>query len=396
MAMSFRLQLFLLAACAVHYACSHTTEVCNAVSADGKSVKLLAATYHTDNTVIGGVLLTDPSGVTTRYDFDGYEVDENQSPAWCSDPGVNCDCAKCPSATQTIHHWQTVTVSDLVDGTYWASTTTDSAVETPLSGCSDGFGSFSVVGSVATASPTAPTVQPTRAPSNNPTTAPTLLPSRNPSTSPTSARPTASPTMEPTTQPTTQPTTAEPSFDPTAEPTNEPSIEPTAEPTIEPSLEPTLSPSDAPSVEPTLMPSSNPTSEPTVNPSAYPTANPTVNPSADPTREPTVNPSADPSADPTVNPSADPTANPTVNPTVEPTMEPTMEPTHSPSPSRGVDSSAAVEKDYGYLLTILLAGASAFLGCGLAVFGELRRRRAKEQAKDNVAITMTSVNAEKK
>jgi len=378
--MSFRLQLFLLAACAVHYACSHTTEVCNAVSADGKSVKLLAATYHTDNTVIGGVLLTDPNGVTTRYDFDGYEVDENQSPAWCSDPGVNCDCAKCPSATQTIHHWQTVTVSDLVDGTYWASTTTDSAVETPLSGCSDGFGSFSVVGSVATASPTAPTVQPTRAPSNNPTTAPTLLPSRNPSTSPTSARPTASPTMEPTTQPTTQPTTAEPSFDPTAEPTNEPSIEPTAEPTIEPSLEPTLSPSDAPSVEPTLMPSSNPTREPTVNPSAFPTANPTVNPSADPTANPTVNPSVDPTAEPTVNPS----------------VEPTMEPTHSPSPSRGVDSSAAVEKDYGYLLTILLAGASAFLGCGLAVFGELRRRRAKEQAKEDVAMAMTSVNVENK
>lgn len=390
MAMSFRLQLFLLAACAVHYACSHTTEVCNAVSADGKSVKLLAATYHSDNTVIGGVLLTDPNGVTTRYDFDGYEVDENQSPAWCSDPGVNCDCAKCPSATQTIHHWQTVTVSDLVDGTYWASTTTDSQVETPLTACSDGFGSFSVVGSVATASPTAPTVQPTRAPSNNPTTAPTLLPSRNPSTSPTSARPTASPTMEPTA---------------------EPSIQPTAEPTIEPSIEPTLSPSDAPSVEPTLMPSPNPTREPTVNPSAYPTANPsveptlmpssnpthepTVNPSADPTREPTVNPSADPTSEPTVNPSADPTANPTVNPTVEPTMEPTMEPTHSPSPLRGVDSSAAVEKDYGYLLTILLAGASAFLGCGLAVFGELRRRRAKEQAKVDVAITMTSVNVEK-
>ena len=60
---------------------SHSVAVCNVVAADGASVKLFAATYHEDETVVGGALLTDPKGVLVRYDFDGWELDQNESPA---------------------------------------------------------------------------------------------------------------------------------------------------------------------------------------------------------------------------------------------------------------------------------------------------------------------------
>ena len=60
---------------------SHSVKICNVVSSDGKSVKILAGTYHPGYTVVGGVLLTY-KGVQTRYDFTGWEDDQDQKPSF--------------------------------------------------------------------------------------------------------------------------------------------------------------------------------------------------------------------------------------------------------------------------------------------------------------------------
>ena len=55
---------------------SHTTEVCNAVSSDGRTVNIYAATYHGISEINQypqlGLLLTAPNGITTEYRFDSW------------------------------------------------------------------------------------------------------------------------------------------------------------------------------------------------------------------------------------------------------------------------------------------------------------------------------------
>ena len=57
---------------------SHTVAVCNSVSADGKSVTIYAATYHSSGVPTGGLRLTAPGDATyTEYLFTGYQTDVN-------------------------------------------------------------------------------------------------------------------------------------------------------------------------------------------------------------------------------------------------------------------------------------------------------------------------------
>ena len=88
--------LWLVAVCQL--ARAHTTYLCNAVAADGKSVQLLAATYHHDGPISGGALLTGSNGMirptiiyqqmcvrvssgkTVRYDFTARTYDTSYPP----------------------------------------------------------------------------------------------------------------------------------------------------------------------------------------------------------------------------------------------------------------------------------------------------------------------------
>ena len=71
-------QLLVIVGCFIHIAYSHTTEICLAVNSD-QSVLIGASTYHTDQVISGGALLTI-NGVTTRYDFTGIDADSNGRP----------------------------------------------------------------------------------------------------------------------------------------------------------------------------------------------------------------------------------------------------------------------------------------------------------------------------
>jgi len=310
---------------------SHTTEICIAVSED-QTVLIGASTYHTDTVVVGGALLTI-NGVTTRYNFTGWESDDNGRPPDCQQDGIECDCSYCAcSYGNDNDHWQTVSISGLDPGTYAVTTTTDSAVEEPCCTFTD---------TVTVYFP--PTPAPTLSPTDDPT-APTDAPTGSPSQPPSSA--------------------------PTQPPTSSPSAAPSGSPTMTPSAAPSLSPTDAPSLSPTKGPSLS-----------------TLDPTSDPTTEPT--------SEPTVEPTSDPTMEPTSEPTLEPTMEPTVSPSAAPTPTATDGPVFEKEEAFGFtlfgnevvldwrILIILVVAMLCVMACICAGCSYFRKQRRQSKGTPN-------------
>eukprot|EP01084_Bolivina_argentea_P091816 165254_1 len=233
---------------------SHTFAVCNVVSQDGKTVDLYAHSWHAFSQFTGpkgGVLLTNPMGVQVRYNFTSIQEHDTTKPLntapSCGSSGTGiCDCSVlCGDSSEKAGVWQKVTVTNLVDGNYTVTSTTDSQIETPAP-CAPWH--FSVKGSVATSNPSiSPSGNPTQSPttpSDNPTPAPTIQPSPNP---------TKIPSIPPTDTPSTDPTK-----EPTPTPTNNPTTSPTSPTAISNQPSASISPSGNPTQSPTT-PSDNPT-----------------------------------------------------------------------------------------------------------------------------------------
>lgn len=100
---------------------AHTVEVCYSIQ--NQDVTFYAGTYHHDQTVIGGVIISGQ-----RYDFTEWVADNNEHPV----TSENVTCSACATYTSGgIHHWQKVVVQNVAAGIATIDTTKDTAVEYP-------------------------------------------------------------------------------------------------------------------------------------------------------------------------------------------------------------------------------------------------------------------------